>query len=396
MAKDKVKITIGADPEFTFCTGLGDKVLANKFLPQENAHNTGGEQNPKVGCDGHSETGEFRPSPQACPLSLVKELEDNIKTAARMCTPEYRIQGGYCPNNEYTGGHIHFNLKSTHNLTRCLDLFVAVPLLMISNPKSMSDRIKMSPRMRGSNGNMYGRLSDVRKPAHGGFEYRTLGSWLCSKPITAAALALSYVIADAVTNYNYKLDAKIYERYMDFEKYVSCDKTYYKDIALSTFAVIKDFPLYKKYEKTILPLYQMICKNQVWNEKRDIFLEWGTRPVKDYKNKIISSKDKFLKPITNHKYKTGSAGINLYVYGINDGHSTDILITTSTLLKLFNKTIRDVTISNRSPIVNVSQIGEKVKEYRYGIGFSLEMRKKHPDLCAEIVQDILRYNPSVF
>src|SRR5690606_31866806 len=65
-----------------------------------------------------------------------------------------------------------------------LDNYLALPVLFLENPKSSRLR---RPR--------YGFLGDWRSQPHGGFEYRTPGSWLISPQYAQAVLCLAKVVA---------------------------------------------------------------------------------------------------------------------------------------------------------------------------------------------------------
>ncbi|WP_234399624.1 putative amidoligase domain-containing protein [Paenibacillus popilliae] len=80
------------------------------------------------------------------------------------------------------GGHIHLSgLPLTSELVRVLDTYVTLPVAVLEDPSGASRR----PR--------YGTLGDVRLQVHGGaggFEYRTLPSFLISPALAREVLAL--------------------------------------------------------------------------------------------------------------------------------------------------------------------------------------------------------------
>ena len=67
----------------------------------------------------------------------------------------------------------------TSRLLRVLDNYLALPFILIEDQNTKLRR----PR--------YGFLGDFRRKTHGGFEYRTLPSWIVSPRITKGVIASS-------------------------------------------------------------------------------------------------------------------------------------------------------------------------------------------------------------
>ncbi len=130
---------------------------------------------------------EVRPPPSPDPLELVENLRRAFARAAS-AVRGHRISfqaGGTALRRFSIGGHIHFsNARLSTDLLRALDNYVALPVLLLENP--VSSRLRR-PR--------YGYLGDWRPQPHGGFEYRTPGSWVISPQYAAAVLCLAKAVA---------------------------------------------------------------------------------------------------------------------------------------------------------------------------------------------------------
>lgn len=175
---------LGADPEFVLVDrATGEPVPASRYLPRAGS----------VGCDGHAAApgiypvAEVRPSPAADPRALVGGIRRClIRAAARL--PDEGVAwlaGGEPVPGLPTGGHVHLSgLPLSGALLRALDTYVALPVFLAEPPEAAARR-----RRR------HGFLGDVRPKRHGGFEYRTLPSWLVSPELALAVLALVRLVA---------------------------------------------------------------------------------------------------------------------------------------------------------------------------------------------------------
>jgi len=181
---DYPNLLLGADPEFILMRGDGRVVPASKFMDREG----------KVGCDavvlsGHRvilPLAELRPDPSPTPAGLVRNLRRvMLGVCEKVPDPELAwLAGGMPVNGLALGGHIHFSgVPLTAQLLRALDNYLALPLMLAEGEESRRRR----PR--------YGRLGDSRRKRHGGFEYRSLPSWLATPELAAGVLALARVIA---------------------------------------------------------------------------------------------------------------------------------------------------------------------------------------------------------
>ncbi|RLG20068.1 hypothetical protein DRN74_06065, partial [Candidatus Micrarchaeota archaeon] len=95
--------TIGSDPEFIIYTGDGQFVEADTVLSQYG----------RVGCDGHSSTGELRPDPGENPLEHLEHVADALDELKETLDSElgescWYVRAGSGVPGDPTGGHIHF------------------------------------------------------------------------------------------------------------------------------------------------------------------------------------------------------------------------------------------------------------------------------------------------
>jgi hypothetical protein len=175
---------LGADPEFVLVGPGGKVVSASRFMERQGS----------VGSDAVILRGqrvilplcELRPDPSPEPAGLVRNLRRTMKAAAeRIGDASLAWRSGGMPVQGLPlGGHIHFSgVPLTGAIVRALDNYAALPLMLLEGESSRRRR----PR--------YGRLGDVRRKRHGGFEYRPLPSWLATPELAAGVLALARVIA---------------------------------------------------------------------------------------------------------------------------------------------------------------------------------------------------------
>lgn len=180
-------VLLGADPEFMLRDGRGQLILASRFFPR------GGG----IGCDQlwlrgdatrrHLPIGELRPQPAEDPKDLVRDLFRNMLLGVRrVARRDVAWVAGGMPFAGYPiGGHLHFSRVSANShLLRALDNYLALPLACLEPPSSRARRPK------------YGFLGDWRPQEHGGFEYRTLPSWLVSPTIAKGVIILAKLIAE--------------------------------------------------------------------------------------------------------------------------------------------------------------------------------------------------------
>lgn len=181
---DTSVVMFGADVELIIRRPDGTVVPAEQFLPK------GG----KAGCDPARWEGtlgypllELRPDPSEEPVGLIRNLHRCAQIAARRIGNDnlYWQTGGMPVEGFPLGGHIHISgVELNERLLRALDNYVALPLVMLEDRSSMRRRPK------------FGFLGDFRRKSHGGFEYRTLPSWLHTPRLALSVILLIKLVVD--------------------------------------------------------------------------------------------------------------------------------------------------------------------------------------------------------
>ncbi|GAA3406853.1 hypothetical protein ACFFNY_25045 [Paenibacillus hodogayensis] len=250
---------LGADPEFLLMNADGQVMPASAFLPREG----------QAGCDRVRIGGrvlyplaELRPQPSADPRRLVSNVRRTLLTAAELIpdTPGARWLAGGMPAKGFAlGGHIHISRTALNvPLLKALDNYLALPLLLIEDERSKARR----PR--------YGMPGDFRRQPHGGFEYRTLPSWLVSPRVAKGVLALTALIA----RHYRELGDKPLDRPDVLRHYLAGDKKELRPVALALLGQIRELPDYAEFAGMTEPLLTMIEKGECWDEGKDFRRAW--------------------------------------------------------------------------------------------------------------------------
>lgn len=255
---------LGTDPELVFIQQRTQRLVpASEYLSLRGP----------VGCDSQTIPGnekvrplaELRPKPHADPALLVQEIRRCMEImAAKVDDPGLAWRAGSCPVPGYgTGGHIHFSGKRlTGPLLRALDNYLAIPVMLLEPSSEAAAR-----RRR------HGYLGDVRFKDHGGFEYRTLPSWLVSPAISRAILALAAWIANDYPELSRDLflDTELATAFYRADK-----EPFYETIDLLLADLFKT-PSASRFAPLVEPLLEMVYRRQTWNSRRDIKRTWGIR-----------------------------------------------------------------------------------------------------------------------
>ena len=127
-------VILGADPEFILRRRRSGRIVAaNRYFPYR-------------GSVGHDRLyarflrgrplAELRPSPASEPEELFQHIRRAIRKAMARTGSRVEFTAGSLPFARFPiGGHIHFSgIPLTSNLLRALDVYLAVPLLLIDNP----------------------------------------------------------------------------------------------------------------------------------------------------------------------------------------------------------------------------------------------------------------------
>ncbi|MNO31926.1 hypothetical protein D3C76_219050 [compost metagenome] len=161
------------------------------------------------------------------------------------------------------GGHLHFSgVTLCAPLLRALDNYLALPLLLLEDARAAARR----PR--------YGVLGDFRIQPHGGFEYRTLPSFLVSPVIAKGAVFLAHLI---VSRYE-DLTLRPLDREDLHAAYYCGDKTPLRAAFPPLAAQLRALPGYAQAARCIEPLFSCIAAEQTWDESRDIRELWCGKP----------------------------------------------------------------------------------------------------------------------
>ncbi|WP_162848408.1 putative amidoligase domain-containing protein [Paenibacillus nanensis] len=254
------RILIGADPEFALLTPAGKLAPASRFFGEGAAGATGADAM-VVGRRVIYPVAELRPAPAETPAALAANVRRLLARAAvRVSDPALRWVAGAMPLPGLAlGGHIHISgAPLTGRLLRLLDSCAAYPLALVEDPAGRGRR----PR--------YGALGDVRLQPHGGFEYRTLPSWLVSPAAAKAAFALALLCAREAMRMP-RVPARE-ERYA--EAYYAGDRTELAgclDEVAAAIAATESYPALAQY---IEPLFDAARRGKTWDESADIRAKW--------------------------------------------------------------------------------------------------------------------------
>lgn len=255
-------VLIGMDTEFLLTTPDGELVHADQFLGR----------NGIVGYDSaiierqvYHALAELRPAPSAEPRQLFLHLLRAMRLASQYIDDSSLIwKAGGSPVEGYSlGGHIHMSgVPLTSNLLRVLDNYLTLPLTLIEDATTRRRRPK------------FGVLGDCRRKPHGGFEYRTLPSWIINPRIAKGVLALAKLIAVDHDKLPHRPlhHLRIQRAYYEGEKGLlrSFLQQWKQDLAI--------LPSYSQCEQYVSPLIEQISLGECWNEQNDIRVFWKLPP----------------------------------------------------------------------------------------------------------------------
>ena len=120
----------------------------------------------------------------------------------------------------------------------------------------------------------YGKLGDVRRQAHGGFEYRTLPSWIISPRITKGVLAMAKLIA---CHYR-ELRGRPLDQVKYMNAYKAGNKLIMKPLVESLWSQLEQTDGYAEYDHYLEPLRNWVMEQKNWNEQRDFRMAWKVPP----------------------------------------------------------------------------------------------------------------------
>lgn len=254
------RLLIGADPEFVLVTPSGKVASASRFFGA-GVGGAAGADALVVGRRLLFPVAELRPEPADDPGALAANVRRLLlRAAARISDPALRWAAGAMPVPGLSlGGHIHLSgAPLTSRLLRLLDSCAAFPFALIEDPAGRARR----PR--------YGTLGDFRQQPHGGFEYRTLPSWLISPAAAKAAFALALLCAREALTLPYI--PALEERYV--EAYYTGDRSELAGCLEGVAASISATASYPGLAPFIEPLFDAARRGATWDESSDIRAKW--------------------------------------------------------------------------------------------------------------------------
>ncbi|ACX64626.1 putative amidoligase domain-containing protein [Paenibacillus sp. Y412MC10] len=257
-------LLMGMDPEFVLMKDNGDIVFASEFM----------ERGGSVGSDAVRLRGEviypiaeLRPSPKANPKELLLEMQKALREAHLLIQDRSLAwKAGALPYGDFPlGGHIHFSgVPLSLSLLQTLDNYVALPLTLLEDPNGRLRR----PR--------YGFLGDFRRQPYGGFEYRTLPSFLVSPLVAKVSLGVAYLAA----RYSDRLPGRPLNTERYHRAYYEGDKSVLKECIAGWHRDLSALPEYPDYAREIERAVAHMETGRTWDESRDIRPLWNipTKP----------------------------------------------------------------------------------------------------------------------
>jgi len=255
---------LGADPEFILVNNEQKVVSASDYLLDYNSV--------YIGIDALLYKGkliypivELRPAPESDPNRLFASLYSLLKEATLAITDDgLRWLAGSMPAQGIAlGGHLHISgIRLTPRLLRILDAALAIPFAAVADQSGKG-------RMR-----KFGGLGDYRRQYHGGFEYRTLPSWLVSPALTKAAIACCWL----AVAYRKELASELELQQKLDEAYIEQDRDLITHEALNILKLLSNIASSEasyELEKALAPLEHAIRQRKTWNEQIDLRQRWS-------------------------------------------------------------------------------------------------------------------------
>ncbi|MFC4101078.1 putative amidoligase domain-containing protein [Paenibacillus xanthanilyticus] len=255
----RVPVLIGADPEFLLVSGKGKIVPADRYLG--GGHGAGTDA-VVIGGKIARPVAELRPAPDVSPAEVVSRIRRLLLMAqTRIEDASLRWVAGAMPVAGFAlGGHIHLSgVPLTNRLLRLLDSYVAIPLAMAEAESGRARRPK------------FGLLGDCRQQPHGGFEYRTLPSWLVSPIVCEAALSLALLCALETNKLHYCPASEA--RYAD--AYYRGDRITLRECLEPLITSMRVVPSYANLANGIEPFIEALRRGEIWDEALDIRGAWS-------------------------------------------------------------------------------------------------------------------------
>ncbi|AZK47351.1 putative amidoligase domain-containing protein [Paenibacillus lentus] len=253
------KKLLGMDPEFLlFNRATGKVIPASRYL----------EIAGEAGCDSLRYRGErrfplaeLRPQPGGEPREVLVHLLRAFRIAYRAIDDKaLQWQAGGMPQRGFPlGGHVHFSgIPLTFELLQVLDNYLALPVAVLEDRRGYKRR----PR--------YGFLGDFRLQKHGGFEYRTLPSFLISPLVTKGVVAIAALIA----GHWELLQRRPLQNERMYTAFYQGEQLQLRRGLAELYNDLSALAVYPKYESYIAPFMEATMSGRTWDETQDIRKVW--------------------------------------------------------------------------------------------------------------------------
>lgn len=256
------RLTLGADPEFIVVRRHNQSLrYASDLFPQHGAVGYDRQSSLVQGRRCHP-IAEIRPAPALSPYALLTNLRNELERAYRMAPDRNAdwLAGAYPGHGCFTGGHVHFSgIRPTTFLLRALDTYVAIPTLLIEDARKARAR---RPR--------YGYLGDFREKDHGGFEYRTLSSWISGMQRARSTLCLAKLVAVEYP----RLLRHLLTNSASHEAFYQGDKDAFRGFADALWNDMRGTYSYKEYSQDLERTRIWILNRRQWRERVDLKRLW--------------------------------------------------------------------------------------------------------------------------
>lgn len=389
----KSKLTIGSDCEFGFVNKITKlQEYANEYIERQYGYSGN-----HVGLDGHNHIAEIRTAGgNISPIGHANDLRRILANFQKEIPETIIPVAGSMVGNDPIGGHIHFGycnndfspkiVESIKDYGDVLDLFLAIPSLLVENNKT-------ARRRRTSN---YGKLSDARLTDYG-FEYRTLPSWLVSFGFAQSLLSLAYVLVDHL------LKGGKMVGFSDLgtgaaEKFYIGSRNYFYRLLPKLHKEITKCPLYDTYSVYINALFGFIkAFNQInpkkdWIEKVSFTDRWNIEKYRCYWKLSYSTKDYKMKEVLV-KISNSAFSIPIRIYGISA--KTEKKFSASGFRPPFifysrSNILPELAFGDLSIYKNMNT-ENRVSDKSIGlwIGISYSARKRHLLMCSRFLDKVL-------
>lgn len=256
-------LLMGADPEFVVVRRHNRAVrCASDLFPMHGSVGYDRQITLVQGRRCHP-IAEVRPVPAPSPYTLVEHVRRELQKAYRMAPDRNTdwLAGAHPAPGCFTGGHVHFSgVRPTTFLLRSLDNYLAIPSLLMENRTLARAR---RPR--------YGLLGAFRLKEHGGFEYRTLSSWLTGVRRARSTLCLAKLVAVEYP----RLRRHLLTEPVTHRAFYEGRKGAFRDSVEALWDDMRVTDSYKEYSQDLEGTRIWILNRRQWREQVDLKRLWS-------------------------------------------------------------------------------------------------------------------------